>query len=91
MPFVKGVSGNAGGRPKDAHAIGELARSYAPEAIEKLVGIMRGEYGAKASDRVRAIDALLDRGLGKATQAIDLNAKGGLDVIIQYRGDKPNG
>ena len=32
--FVKGYSGNAGGRPEDEHNIAELARSYSTEAIE---------------------------------------------------------
>jgi hypothetical protein len=35
--FVKGYSGNAGGRPRDEHHIASLARSYSTEAIETLV------------------------------------------------------
>ena len=61
--FVKGYSGNAGGRPRDEHNIAELARSYSTEAIDTLVDLMRS---AKV-DRVRgtAAQALLDRGFGK--------------------------
>jgi len=61
--FVKGYSGNAGGRPKDENNIAELARSYSTEAIDTLVDIMR----SAKDDRVRgtAAQALLDRGFGK--------------------------
>ena len=61
--FVKGYSGNAGGRPKDEHNIAALARSYSTEAIETLVDLMRNAR----DDRVRgtAAQALLDRGFGK--------------------------
>ena len=66
--FVRGCSGNAGGRPKDEHNIAALARSYSTEAIETLVELMR--HGR--DDRVRgtAAQALLDRGWGKARQEI---------------------
>ncbi|MDC0433136.1 HEAT repeat domain-containing protein [bacterium] len=61
--FVKGYSGNTGGRPKDEHNIAELARSYSTEAIDTLVDLMR----SAKDDRVRgtAAQALLDRGFGK--------------------------
>ena len=61
--FMKGYSGNAGGRPKDEHNIAELARSYSTEAIDTLVDLMR----SAKDDRVRgtAAQALLDRGFGK--------------------------
>ena len=61
--FVKGCSGNAGGRPRDEHNIAALARSYSTEAIETLVDLMRNAR----DDRVRgtAAQAFLDRGFGK--------------------------
>ena len=62
--FLKGYSGNAGGRPKDEHNIAALARSYSTEAIETLIDLMRNAR----DDRVRgtAAQALLDRGFGKS-------------------------
>ena len=39
--FIKGYSGNAGGRPKDEQNIAALDRSYSTEAIETLVDLMR--------------------------------------------------
>ena len=61
--FVKGYSGNAGGRPRDEHNIAALARSYSTEAIETLVDLKRNAR----DDRVRgtAAQALLDRGFRK--------------------------
>ena len=61
--FLKGHSGNAGGRPRDEHKVAELARSYTTEAINTLVDLMR--HGK--DDRVRgtAALALLERGWGK--------------------------
>ena len=62
-PFPKGMSGNAGGRPKAAYSIQELARKHAPEAIKTLAYITKnGTPGA----RVSAAVALLDRAYGKA-------------------------
>jgi hypothetical protein len=67
--FSKGKSGNPGGRPKDADGIRDLARSYAAEAIETLVKIMRSAGGEL--DQVRAAIALLDRAHGKPAQAVN--------------------
>lgn len=46
-----------------------LARSYGQAAIETLAEIMADET-TKKSDRIAAANALLDRGYGKATQAV---------------------
>lgn len=68
MPFVKGKSGNPGGRPKEANEVRELARQYGPEAILRLAFWMASD-NAKAS--VSACNVLLDRGFGKPDQAIE--------------------
>lgn len=67
MPFVKGQSGNPGGRPKETAEIKALARQYTEEAIRKLADWMRSE-NPKAS--VAACTALLDRGYGRPTQPV---------------------
>ena len=52
--FLKGCSGNPGGRPRDEQKVAELARSYTREAIETLVELMR-----KGNDeRVRGTAAM---------------------------------
>lgn len=67
MPFVKGQSGNPGGRPKETGEIRELARKHGPEAIRTLALHMAGDDPRVA---VAAAQALLDRGFGKPAQAI---------------------
>ena len=74
MPFVKGKSGNPGGRPKDTAQIKELAQKLCPEAIAKLAEWMRSD-NPKAS--VAACTALLDRGYGKPNQSHEVSASGG--------------
>jgi hypothetical protein len=50
------------------HDIGEVAREHGPRAIELLADTM--ESAVEDRDRIRAAEALLDRGYGKASQAI---------------------
>ncbi len=66
--FLKGVSGNPGGRPVEERALKELARSHTVEAIEKIVALMR----SAEDERVQFLAAqeLLDRGHGRAAPAV---------------------
>jgi hypothetical protein len=72
MAFQKGQSGNPGGRPKECAEVKELAREYGPEAIAKLVELMRGEDARVAK---AAVDSLLDRGFGKPSQSVEMTAE----------------
>jgi hypothetical protein len=67
MAFVKGQSGNPGGRPKEDAEVKALARTYGPEAVHKLAELMRGDNPKVSAS---AAVALLDRGYGKPTQTI---------------------
>lgn len=72
MAFVKGQSGNPGGRAirvKDGRKISEIAREHTEEAIETLVEVMRDRQSPAAA-RVAAADKILNRGWGQAPQTI---------------------
>lgn len=79
--FRPGQSGNPLGRPRNSDLVGpsktradvrELAKSYAPGAIETLKKIMDDPKAPPAA-RVGAATAILDRGYGKPTQPVDAN------------------
>jgi hypothetical protein len=68
--FVPGESGNPGGRPKSAY-LSELARAETDACIATLVKI-RDSGRSPAAARIAAARELLDRGYGKAGQALTL-------------------
>jgi len=65
--FVKGQSGNPGGRPKQDHNLVELAKARTEQALLTLAEIMSDD-DSPASARVAAACAILDRGHGKPVQ-----------------------
>jgi hypothetical protein len=69
--FQKGKSGNPGGRPKALREVEELARQETAAAMQTLATIHRDKK-APYSARVMAANALLDRGWGKARQAVEI-------------------
>jgi hypothetical protein len=56
--------------PRAVTEIRSLARSHTRTALNVLVGVMRSNEATPAA-RVAAANAILDRGWGKAPQAID--------------------
>ncbi len=60
--------------------IRSLARSHTRTALNVLVGIMCSK-DATAAARVSAANAILDRGWGKAPQAIENGDGGALELI----------
>lgn len=79
MPGKVGGARPGAGRPKGSReaatkaqqaTIAELARSYAPKAIEALVEVMQDKLAGSA--RVAAANSLLDRGYGKPVQGVSL-------------------
>jgi len=73
-PFVRGSSGNPGGRPKQDVTVAELARLHGVAAIEVFIQVMNNEKNP-ASVRVAAAEKVLDRGYGRPVQ-INLNDSG---------------
>lgn len=64
---------------KSLTEIRSLARSYTEMAIQTLAGI--AQNGEQEASRVRAAEALLDRGWGKPSQPIE-NADGEAFALI---------
>jgi hypothetical protein len=60
--------------------IRSLARSHTRTALNVLVGIMRSKDATPAA-RVSAANAILDRGWGKAPQAIENGGDGQLELV----------
>lgn len=71
MPWVKGQSGNPGGRAKGVKQVQDAARAHTTLAIDTLASIARDpEQPGRA--RVAAAEVILDRGWGKAPQKLEL-------------------
>jgi hypothetical protein len=60
--------------------IRSLARSHTRTALNVLVGVMRSKDATVAA-RVSAANAILDRGWGKAPQAIENGENGALELV----------
>ena len=65
---------------KTINEIRSLARSHSKTAINVLVGVMRSKDATHAA-RVSAANAILDRGWGKAPQAIHNGDDGAFELI----------
>ena len=66
--------------PKSVTEIRSLARSHTGTALNVLVGVMRNTRAPPPS-RIAAANAVLDRGWGKAAQAIENGDGGALELI----------
>jgi hypothetical protein len=82
LAVMPGQSGNPSGRPKDVLGIQRYSREFGPEAIDKLVELMRKAQSESA--QATAAVAILDRGCGKPTQPTE----GRHDVTYHVR-DEP--
>lgn len=78
--FLKGKSGNPGGRPQGVEEVQELARKYTPEAISALARI--AQKGKSESASVMAATALLDRGWGKPGQSVTVKGSLTLEQLV---------
>jgi hypothetical protein len=79
--FLKGVCGNAGGRPVVAIEVKELARQHGAAAIARLACLM---HSSDPQTCIAAAKALLDRGFGKPTQSIEVDANVTNQPVTEY-------
>lgn len=82
--FKKGQSGNPGGRPAIVKKVRELAQKHSEEAIRGLVSIAQ-DTNEKGATRVAAWKEILDRGLGKSIQGVEVSGPGGKPVKVDTR------
>lgn len=71
MTFVKGKTGNPGGRPKKTPELAEvesLAKDASPAAIKRLIQWIKSD---EARPSITACIAVLDRAFGKPAQALE--------------------
>lgn len=79
MPFVKGKSGNPGGRKKGLRTVrGYLVKKYGPEARKLVDELDRIAFSAliPSKDRLPAVKELLARHSGQPPQSIDVTSDG---------------
>lgn len=77
MPFVKGKSGNPGGKSvvlADGRTLTDLAREHTPKAVQALVDVLEND-GASDAAKVSAATAILDRGWGRPKQDLGIEIK----------------
>ena len=84
--FIKGQSGNPGGRPREIGEIRDLARAHTADAIEALRSIAV-DLTAPASARVAASEALLNRAWGRPSLAITGEGESEpVELIVRWAG-----
>ena len=80
--FIKGLSGNPGGRPKKSAELVAAAREITVTALDTLASIMSNER-APAAARVAAAREILDRGWGRPTLDVRLEAELTATINVQ--------
>lgn len=69
-PFVKGQSGNPAGGSKKVAAVQRKAEDFVDEAVSVLAAALKD---GDTKTRIMAANAILDRGLGKPKQSVEVN------------------
>lgn len=86
--FGKGNKANPSGRPKkteEERTLEEMCRAKTPEALATILTIMAG--GENERNRLASAQYIIDRGWGRAAQAMEITGKdgGALDIRVIER------
>lgn len=81
MAFKKGQSGNPGGVSKEIEACRALARAACPDILARLIAMVKDPLTPQ-KEMIAASNILLDRGMGKAIQGVELTGAEGKDLAI---------
>jgi hypothetical protein len=79
--FAPGVSGNPGGRPKGIALTVRERTNDGEDLVDVLLSIVKD---GNDRDKIAAVQILLDRGFGKATQTFDLGDHEGVTVTLAF-------
>ncbi len=78
--WVKGQSGNPGGRPKVNSKVRDLARAKSLQAMKRLIKLTESEDERIA---LAASNAVLDRALGRPAQAVvGVDGEGPVRIVV---------
>ena len=77
--FVKGVSGNPGGRSKADKELVQLARDNSNEAMARILFWLRSN---KPMASLKAAQIILDRGYGKAREIVQIETDEGFKGLV---------
>jgi hypothetical protein len=88
MPWVKGQSGNPGGRPKQSTEVSALAKAEAPKAFKKLIRLANGQPATDRGDPptnreiLRAQEMLFERAWGRPAAPESAGLYEGMTIIV---------
>ena len=81
--FIKGASGNPGGRPAVAREFKEKCQDFmTEEGWQKLVAIARCNM---PQDAIRAIKIIIEHGYGRPVQGVELSGEGGGNISVIFQ------
>jgi hypothetical protein len=86
--FKAGQSGNPGGRPpktEEQRTLEAMCRERTPEALATVLAIM--DAGENERNRLSAAQFVIERGWGKAVQAVEHSGAGGtpLNITVEFK------